>query len=81
MDYTKVLSYAFKGNEWILVDNDLNNLQWLSDTPKPTKEEIEIAKQNIEKEIANQSTNKAAAEAKLVALGLTVDDLKALGLA
>lgn len=34
----------------------------------------------IEQEIAQAAAAKAAAEAKLVALGLTADDLKALGL-
>ena len=37
-----------------------------------------LAKQELEK--AEAEINKAAAEAKLAALGLTADDLKALGL-
>jgi hypothetical protein len=42
--------------------------------------DIELAKQ-AEVEAAEQAkTDKAAAEAKLAALGLTADDLKALGL-
>jgi hypothetical protein len=50
----------------------------------PTEKEIEQEKQRLSKmeaEIeAEAQAKKAAAEAKLVALGFTADDLKALGL-
>lgn len=42
------------------------------------KQEIEIAEREQNK--IEMATKKQAAEAKLVALGLTADDLKALGL-
>lgn len=51
-------------------------LEWAKNLPPEPKTEEEIL---IEKEQA--AAAKAAAEAKLAALGLTADDLKALGLA
>ena len=48
-----------------------------------TDEEIaaqEVISAKIAQEFANQAAAKAQAEAKLAALGLTSDDLKALGL-
>ena len=60
-------------------------LEWLdTNQTQPTEEEIEagwIAYQaKIETDKAEAEAKKAAAEAKLAALGLTSDDLKALGL-
>ena len=72
----------------IVEDNDLFTLT--SDDGRTftnadfTSDELAQAKTNIESEIAAAETakesNKAAAQAKLAALGLTADDLKALGL-
>ena len=62
-----------------------DKLIWL-DTNKtqPTESEIEagwVAYQaKVEADKAEATAKKAAAEAKLAALGLTTDDLKALGL-
>lgn len=60
-------------------------LEWLdSNQTEPTKEEIEagwVAYQAAQiAEAKAKAEAKAAAEAKLEALGLTADDLKALGL-
>ena len=50
---------------------------WENAEPQPKLEDIELAAKQWEAEAA---AKKAAAEAKLAALGLTADDLKALGL-
>ena len=60
-------------------------LEWLdTNQTQPTEEEIEagwIAYQaKVEADKAETEAKKEAAEAKLAALGLTSDDLKALGL-
>jgi hypothetical protein len=51
---------------------------------EPTEEEIAQAwidyQAKVETDLAAEQAKKAAAEAKLAALGLTTDDLKALGL-
>lgn len=63
-----------------------DDLEWLdTKQTKPTDEEIEagfIAYQaKLETDKVEADAKKAAAEAKLAAIGLDADDLKALGLA
>jgi len=63
--------------EWRLVGDEIANIEWLTEDKK-TEAEIKSA-------LANPLPDKAlaakeAAQAKLAALGLTTDDLKALGL-
>lgn len=68
---------------WVLTNGEIT--LWENDEPQPTSQAIaNAAKQYAESEktkIETQLESKAAAEAKLAALGLTADDLKALGLA
>ena len=61
-----------------------DNLNWHDNRPKPTFNQIQNAYQALPDEIKYpeiaKATAKAAAQAKLAALGLTVEDLQALGL-
>jgi hypothetical protein len=82
--YSDVLTEMYAGSEWSMSNEDYSTLEWLSDSKKPTKKELDdkldaTAKILADKELAKQNAKKAA-EAKLAALGLTTDDLKALGL-
>ena len=86
MDYITLAIKLLKPDaEFVFYDNDYSTIQWIKITGKaPTQAEIDAA---IEKVKANQiaeandaETKKTAAQAKLTALGLTADDLKALGL-
>lgn len=66
-------------------DNDYATVKWdVLDGEAPTLKEIETAIEQIKTNEITAETNKAAAKAtataKLAALGLTTDDLKALGL-
>lgn len=83
IDYTLILRTRYEG-EWTLNGNDYDSLDWLSDTPKPTKKELDDQWESVLAEIeADKQAKidaKAAAQAKLASLGLTVDDLNALGL-
>ena len=69
---------------WTLRGDDYADLEWESDGNPPTLAEIkaEIAKLPAKEkaEADKAAADKAAAEAKLAALGLTAEDLKALGL-
>jgi hypothetical protein len=61
------------------------NLEWLDENQtEPTEAEIKagwVAYQAAQKaQVEAKATAKAAAQAKLAALGLTVEDLQALGL-
>jgi hypothetical protein len=72
-------------SEFVIVGEDYENIEWhkLKDS-EPTMAELLVAveqvKANKEAEVLAKEQAKAAAEAKLEALGLTADDLKALGL-
>ena len=84
MRYSTVLTYLYSGQEWSLSDENYDTLNWFSDTPKPTKDKLDSQVKKVEEIIEAEKQSKidakAAAEAKLTALGLTSDDLKALGL-
>jgi hypothetical protein len=83
IDYALILRKKYTA-EWSLEGTDYQGLTWLSDTPKPSKKELDDQWQEVKSmkdaEIQAKLDAKANAEAKLAALGLTPDDLKALGL-
>lgn len=83
IDKFNVIKQIRPNVEFILTGDEII---WSDETQSiPTAVEIEagwVAYQaKIEAEKAEAAAAKAAAEAKLAALGLTLDDLKALGLA
>lgn len=84
IDYAKCLVTLNPTAEWAINGNDYDSLQWFSDSPKPTEEEIIAiwpqAKAAFEAKIEAQLQARKTAESKLEALGLTISELKALGL-
>ena len=71
--------------EFSFTDNDYSTIQWNNlEGDAPTQAEIDAAIEQVKTDEAqvkrDKATAKAAAQAKLAALGLTTDDLKALGL-
>ena len=84
IDYTAILSRKYQGSQWTLNGDDYSGLVWLSNTDKPSKATLDglwaEVEDLIEAEAELKAPAKAQAEAKLTALGLTTDDLKALGL-
>jgi hypothetical protein len=71
--------------EFSYTNEDYSTIKWDKlEGSAPTKAEIDAALKQIEtadaSAEANAEANKASAQAKLAALGLTADDLKALGL-
>ena len=79
----EVLSMLCPNTEWVIYDNDFNSIQWIKGEPI-TKAQFEAGFAQYDAWKAEQdskaATDKEAAQAKLAALGLTADDLKALGL-
>jgi hypothetical protein len=79
-----VLSMLCPTGGWIITENDFDSIVWVDDRPRCTKEQFEAGFAQYETMKAEQKAQevaaKTAAEAKLEALGLTADDLKALGL-
>lgn len=80
MDFAIILTKKHQGFEWTLNGNDYAGLTWLSDTPKPTKKQLEDLWPTVQAELqAAQQAKidaKASAIAKLQALGLTVTEVE-----
>jgi len=79
----QVLSYLIPNGGWVIYGDDYETIQFLQCEPI-TKAEFEAGfaeydAWNAEQDAAKAAA-KAAAQAKLAALGLTVEDLQALGL-
>ena len=79
-----VLEMLCPAGGWIIYGDEFDGITWVDDRPRCTKAEFESGFAAYDAWKADQdaqaAANKAAAEAKLAALGLTTDDLKALGL-
>jgi hypothetical protein len=79
-----VLNMLLPEGGWILVGNDFDGITWVDERPRCTKAEFEAGFAQYDAWKAEKDAEivaaKEAAQAKLAALGLTADDLKALGL-
>ena len=51
-DYAAVLTAIRPGTSWVLNNNDYSTLEWLSDSPKPTKKTLDDAWPQVEYEDA-----------------------------
>jgi hypothetical protein len=81
MDIAAVLVTKYPDSLWTLNGDSYEGLTWLSDTPKPTKKQLEDLWPTVQSEIAAKAQAKidakASAIAKLEALGLTIDEVEA----
>jgi hypothetical protein len=79
-----VLSLLCPNAEWVAYGVDYDSINWFGKEPAITKAQFEAGFSQYDAWKAEQDTkaeaDKASAQAKLAALGLTTDDLKALGL-
>ena len=80
-DYAAALSENYPDAEWTLNGDDYDGLTWLSDTPKPTRQELDDAWPAVQQAQADAVAAREAAKQnavdKLAALGLTVDEIQA----
>ncbi len=85
-DYLAKAIKKLKPNaEWSFSNNDYSTINWIVlEGQAPTQTEIDEAIEQVKADeaqaVIDKATAKAAAQAKLAALGLTVEDLTALGL-
>lgn len=81
MDIVSILQHKFSGSEWVLSGDTYDGLEWVSDSPKPSKAELENLWPTVQTEIAAQEQAREDARlsaiAKLQELGLTVDEVQA----
>jgi hypothetical protein len=79
----EVLAMLCPNTEWAITADDFDSIQWIKGK-QITKAEFEAGFAQYDAWKADQdakaAADKASATAKLEALGLTTDDLKALGL-
>jgi hypothetical protein len=78
-----ILNMLLPNGRFVVVGNTYEGITWFDDN-QITKEEFEAGFEAYEawkaEQDAAKAAKKASAEAKLVALGLDLDDLRALGL-
>ena len=79
-----IISMLRPNGGFALYGSDLENVVWDEGVVPVTKAEVEAGAKQFDawqaEKNAAQTAAKATAQAKLAALGLTTDDLKALGL-
>lgn len=80
VDYPTILTRKYPGQEWVLNGDSYEGLNWISDSPKPSQEELDGLWDEVVAEIEAEKQAKvdakASAVAKLEALGLSVDEIK-----
>jgi hypothetical protein len=80
MDIMQILVTNYKNSLWSLTGNDYEGLNWLDESPKPTKAKLESEWAGVQAKIAAEEQAKvdakASAIAKLEALGLTVTEVE-----
>jgi len=80
----EVLEMLCPGKVWTIYESDYDKIIWENDKPLITKAQFDAGFKQYDAWFAKQETDKVnakeSAQAKLNALGLTTDDLKALGL-
>jgi ABC-type Zn uptake system ZnuABC Zn-binding protein ZnuA len=84
-DLYKAIKKLKPSAEFSYTNNDYSTVVWdILDGDAPTQAEIDEAIEQVKADeaqaIIDQANAKAAAQSKLAALGLTVEDLQALGL-
>lgn len=80
----EVLGMLLPLGGWIITDNDFDSIVWVDERPRCTKAQFDAGFAEYDawkaQQEAQMAADKASATKKLEALGLTADDLKALGL-
>ena len=75
IDYTQILFREFAGSSWTLDGDDYAGLTWLSDTPKPTKKELDDLWDKVKSDMKAEAQAKANAKAALLSkLGITAEE-------
>lgn len=81
---SEVLEMLCPGIQYVSYGQSYEDINWLNEKAPITKEQFEAGFAQVDawkaQQAAEAAAKKTAAEAKLAALGLTADDLRALGL-
>jgi hypothetical protein len=79
MDLTLILSKRYKNHTWSIDGNSYAGINWLSDTEKPSEEELLSHWDSVLAEVEAEAEARAAEKAALLErLGITADEAKLL---
>jgi hypothetical protein len=79
IDYTLILNYKYQGSEWVLNGEDYAGLEWLSDSPKPSKATLDALWDESKNFYAEKAQAKIDARSALLErLNITTDELALL---
>ena len=79
MDLTLILSKRYKNHTWSIDSNSYAGLEWLSNTTKPSEEELLSHWDSVLAEVEAEAEARAAEKAALLErLGITADEAKLL---
>lgn len=79
IDYPAILTRHYPNTEWTLNGDEYSGLTWLSDTEKPTQEELDALWEPTLAMIEQEKADKTAArQALLDRLGITEDEARML---
>jgi hypothetical protein len=80
MNIPTILIRKYKDSEWTLDGENYEGLIWLSNSTKPTEEELQDLWDEVQTEVSLEEQAKidakASAISKLQALGLTVEEVQ-----
>jgi hypothetical protein len=63
IDYPLILSINYSNDSWSILSNDYETLEWFSETPKPTQEELDALWSSTDE---SQSKNTCKAQATTI---------------
>jgi DNA-binding NarL/FixJ family response regulator len=78
MNILQILNSKYPDAEWVLIGDTYEGLEWLDDSTKPTKKQLEDLWPLVQSELEAKTTARQSALAKLAALGLTEAEIAAL---
>ena len=82
IDYTQILVRKYPNDQWTIDGDEYSGLTWITDSAKPSKATLDNLWPSVQDAIAAEKESQAAtldsAIAKLAALGLTTDEVKAI---
>jgi len=79
IDYPAILIRHYAGSEWTLNGDEYTGLTWLSDTTKPTQEELDSLWDTTVAMIEQEKIDRQAARNALLSrLGITEDEARML---
>lgn len=78
-DYATILSRKYFGSQWELIGNDYSGLNWKSETPKPSKKQLDDLWAEVQSEIQTEAQANAATRAALLTrLGISEEEARIL---